>query len=289
MIITNEKSFLENAAVALGAFDGIHKAHRKLIENTVLFAKENNLNSVVFTFSENPSDAELITTDAQRKSIFKELGIDVLYVQHFDDALKNMSADEFLNTYLKTCKYICVGFNFRFGKDRQGTTADIESFCTKNNIHFDIVDEIKYDGITVSSTLIRIYIKSCDFAMAQKLLGREVSVEGVVVKGDMIGKKLGFPTVNIENSNTLIPKGVYATVTEVDGVKYKSVTNVGGKPTIRNNVDRIETHIIDFDRDIYGETIKTSFVKKIRDIVKFGDVESLKAQLKKDIAICKKL
>jgi len=289
MIITNEISFLENSAVALGAFDGIHKAHRVLIENIVSYAKENNTKAVVFTFDENPSKAERITTAAERKMLFKNLGADVLFVQQFDDELKNMSANEFLNKYLKKCKFICVGFNFRFGKDRQGGLADIESFCKDNCIDFKIVDEIKDDGITVSSTLVRIYIKSGDFNAAENLLGRPVSIEGTVVKGDMLGRKLGFPTINIENSDTLVPKGVYCTVTEVDGIEYKSVTNVGGKPTIRSNVDRIETHIIDFDRDIYGETVKTRFVQKIRDIIKFDDVEMLKKQLKKDIAICKNM
>ncbi len=289
MIITNELSFLENSAVALGAFDGIHKAHRFLIETTISYAKENSIRSVVFTFSENPSKAERLTTDTERKSIFESLGTDVLFMQEFDDALKNTLPDEFLNKYLKKCRFVCVGFNFRFGKDRAGSTADIESFCRKNNIDYKIVDEIKDDGITVSSSVIRIYIKSGNFEAAEKLLGRPVTVEGTVVRGDRIGRKLGFPTINIEKSGSLIPKGVYATVTDIDGIEYKSVTNVGGKPTIRNNVDRIETHIIDFDCDIYGKEVKTRFVRKIRDIIKFEDVELLKKQLKKDIALCKNL
>ncbi len=286
MVITDNLNFLENSAVVLGAFDGVHTAHKALIEATVAFAKEHNIKSAVFAFDLIPNKLHNLTTKEQQADIFKSLGIDILFKCKFGD-VKDLSPNEFLNTYLKNCKFICVGYNFKFGKDRAGTTKDIIDFCNENNIACKITEEIKSGNDTISSTLIRSLLMQCDFCKAEKLLGRKVSISGVVEAGDKLGRKLGFPTANIENSNVIIPDGVYMTETIIDGVRYKSVTNIGGKPTIRPDVNRIETHIIGFSDDVYGKAITVEFIKKIRDIIKFDTLDELKAQLKKDIAICK--
>lgn len=287
MIITDNINYLRDTAIAIGAFDALHNAHKVLIENTVKFAKENDTKSVVFTFDTNPSKATSLTTRKEKEKIFSSLGVDILFVCKFTEEFKNIDYKEFLNTYLKESKFVCVGFNFKFGKDRLGTTKEITEFCEQNNINYIIVDEIKEGADTISSTLIRKLISDADFSKAEKLLGRKVSVSGVVMKGDKIGRKLGFPTVNIENHIDIISEGVYATETIINGVKYKSVTNIGGKPTIRDGVNRIETHIIDFNKEIYGEEITIEFIKKIRDIIKFDNINDLIGQLEKDIAICK--
>ncbi|MBQ7075409.1 MAG: bifunctional riboflavin kinase/FAD synthetase [Clostridia bacterium] len=288
MIITNNDiTMLNNTAVALGAFDGVHIAHGVLINNAVTYAKEKGINSCVFTFDVNPKDSKLITTNRERQDIFELMGADILFLKQFDDSLKNLEPTEFLEEYLKNCRYICVGFNFKFGKDRKGNTKDIETFCKTNGIDFDIVDAVKYKGEIVSSSLIREYILNSDFKSAKEMLGRNYFVTGVVEKGDKIGITLGFPTANIVPDSIIAGEGVYLTYTTVDGKRYKSVTNVGGKPTIRGGVNRVETHIIDYSGDAYGKEIKVEFIKKIRDIIKFENTDSLKSQLKNDVNIAK--
>ena len=288
MVITNNDiTLLNNTAVALGAFDGVHIAHGVLINNAVTYAKEKGINSCVFTFDVNPKDSKLITTNRERQDIFELMGADILFLKQFDDSLKNLEPTEFLNKYLKNCRYICVGFNFKFGKDRKGNTTDIETFCKTNAIDFDIVDAVKYKGEIVSSSLIRECILNSDFKSAKEMLGRNYFVTGVVEKGDKIGITLGFPTANIVPDSIIAGEGVYLTYTTVDGKRYKSVTNVGGKPTIRGGVNRVETHIIDYSGDVYGKEIKVEFIKKIRDIIKFENTDSLKSQLKNDVNIAK--
>ena len=288
MVITNNDiTLLSNTAVALGAFDGVHIAHGVLINNAVMYAKENRVKSCVFTFDVNPKDSKLITTNKERQDIFELMGADVLFLKQFDDSLKNLEPAEFLNMYLKNCRYICVGFNFKFGKDRKGSTKDIEEFCKNNNIDFDIVDAVEYNGEVVSSSLIRENVAKSDFNTAKEMLGRNYFVTGTVEKGDKIGVTLGFPTANIVPDSIITGEGVYLTYTTVDGKRYKSVTNVGGKPTIRGGVNRVETHIIDYSGDAYGKEIKVEFIKKIRDTIKFENTDSLKSQLKNDVNIAK--
>ncbi|MBQ2753966.1 MAG: riboflavin biosynthesis protein RibF, partial [Clostridia bacterium] len=266
---------------------GVHIAHGVLINNAVTYAKEKGINSCVFTFDVNPKDSKLITTNRERQDIFELMGADILFLKQFDDSLKNLEPTEFLEEYLKNCRYICVGFNFKFGKDRKGNTKDIETFCKTNCIDFNIVDAVKYKGEIVSSSLIREYILNSDFKSAKEMLGRNYFVTGVVEKGDKIGITLGFPTANIVPDSIIAGEGVYLTYTTVDGKRYKSVTNVGGKPTIRGGVNRVETHIIDYSGDAYGKEIKVEFIKKIRDIIKFENTDSLKSQLKNDVNIAK--
>ncbi|MBQ3114932.1 MAG: bifunctional riboflavin kinase/FAD synthetase [Clostridia bacterium] len=288
MKITNcDIDLLNNTAVSLGAFDGVHIAHEVLIKNAVKYAKTNGIKSCVFTFDANPKDIKLITTNKERQRIFEFMGADVLFIKRFDSNLKNLEPAQFLEKYLKNCRYICVGFNFKFGKDRKGSTADIIAFCKNNNIDFDIVDAVKYNGEVVSSSLIREKISQNDFKSAREMLGRDYFVTGTVEKGDGIGITLGFPTANIVPDSIIVKSGVYLTYTTVDGTKFKSVTNVGGKPTIKGGVDRVETHIIDYSGNAYGKEIEVAFVRRIRNIVKFDCTDHLKSQLKIDVNIAK--
>ncbi len=288
MIITNNDiTMLNNTAVALGAFDGVHIAHGVLINNAVTYAKEKGINSCVFTFDVNPKDSKLITTNRERQGIFELMGADILFLKQFDDSLKNLEPLDFLDKYLKNCRYICVGFNFRFGKGRKGSTKDIVDFCKNNHIDFDIVDAVKYNGEVVSSSLIREKIANNDFESVREMLGRNYYITGTVEKGDEIGKTLGFPTANTVPESIIAGDGVYLTYTTVDKKKYKSVTNVGGKPTIRNGVNRVETHIIDYSGNAYGKEIKIEFINKIRDVVRFDSTEQLKSQLKNDVNVAK--
>ena len=275
----------DGVAVALGTFDGIHIGHKKLVENVVNYAKNNGCKSCVYTFDMIPSGAMRIVNNSCRNEILEKIGVDYLYVQHFDPKFKNMTAEDFMSRFLLNAKYISVGFNFRFGSGRQGDTEMLREFCKNNHIEIDVVEPVMYDGDTVSSTRIRKCIELADFDSAQKMLGRYFSVEGVVQHGNEIGRTIGFPTanINVEKEMVMPPEGVYVTVTDIDGCAYKSFTNYGGKPTFFNECNvLLETNVFDFEGDLYGKSIKVYFLDKIRDIEKFVSADVLKEQLLAD-------
>lgn len=285
MKILNKGEALPNGlAMALGAFDGVHIGHKKLIENIVNYSKKTGCRSCVYTFDNLPSGAKYITDWQQRTDVFKRLGTDYLYIQKFDADFKDMSAKKFLDKYIKNAAYVTVGFNFRFGKGREGNTSLLEEYCKENGIVFEIVQPVYLGSEIVSSTKIRGYIEENNFETAKNMLGYHFCVKGVVEHGNAIGRTIGFPTANIcVDENRIMPtEGVYATVTEYDGKKYASITNYGGKPTFKDNKILLETNIFNFDGDLYGKEISVFFLEKLRNIVGFGSAEELKRQLTDD-------
>ena len=282
-IIYDSVTSAVNSAVALGMFDGLHRGHIALINEVTDFAQKNNIRSCVFTFEPNP--ALKITDNEARNEILENIGVDILSVQTFDGKFKSLSPEEFFLKYLKNSAFIAVGYNFCFGKDRTGNTATLKRLCGEYNIPLKIIPEVKINGETISSTNIRAAVKNGDFQKAKLLLGRDFYIEGTVIKGDMLGKSFGFPTanINIPKGFVMPSDGVYATETVLNDVTYESVTNIGGKPTVRDGVNRVECHILNFNKDIYGEKIKIRFIKKLREIVKFNSIDELKTQLKNDV------
>ena len=283
-IINGTNIIPDGVAVALGAFDGIHIGHKKLIENIIKYSKQNGCKTCVFTFDVLPSGAKSIMSARQRNEILADMGIDYIYIQHFDAGFKSMPPGEFMSKYLLQAKYVSVGFNFRFGLNREGDTKLLEEFCKQNHIEISIEDPVLYDDEIVSSTLIRKAIEECDFSKANAMLSRPFCVDGIVVHGEALGRTIGFPTANlqIDVSMSAPSEGVYVTVTEVDGILYKSFTNYGSKPTFENDKILLETHLFGFDGDLYGKEIKVYFMDKIRGVTKFPSVDALKEQLLED-------
>lgn len=274
----------KGSCVALGAFDGIHIGHRKLIENAVKYAKTKNLKSCVFTFDVLPSGAKYISDEMTRNKILENLGVDCVLIKSFDDKFKNTSAEDFMEKYLSDASFISVGFNFCFGKDRRGDTNMLLKFCNEKGIQIEVCDPVCINDFVVSSTKIRECVKNCDFSLARDMLGRGFFAGGIVVKGNQIGRTIGFPTANIkiEPKKVMPGTGVFVTITEVDGKIYKSFSNYGKKPTFSDENIVLETHLFDFDGDLYGKCIRVYFIKKIRDITKFVSKEALKQQLFED-------
>ncbi len=283
-ILSNNDVLPKGLAIALGAFDGIHIGHRKLIENIVDYSKEHNCKSCVYTFDTLPSGARYINDSSQRIAIFESLGVDYLYIQRFDENFRCTSAKGFMDKFIKDASYVTVGFNFRFGKGREGNTGLLKDYCSQNGTVIHIQEPVYFGDEIVSSTKIRGYIEESNFKTAGKMLGRDFCVRGEVVHGDEIGRTMGFPTANIcVDERRIMPgEGVYATVTEYNGIKYSSITNYGGKPTFKNNKILLETNIFDFNEDLYGKTISVYFVEKLRDIQGFESKDCLTAQLLED-------
>ena len=268
-------------AVTIGMFDGMHMGHRKLINS--IKSKE-NLKSLIFSF-ERSDEENLIFTNKEKRIILESLGCDYAVLQPYSGEFLSTSKEDFLdilkNKY--NAGYICCGEDFRFGKNALGCADDIREFCEKNNIEFDVMSEYLYEGKRVSSSRIRECIKNGEMQKAAQMLGGLYFIDGVVEKGNMLGRTMDFPTVNLSSVKILPSFGVYASFTLVDGKIYKSISNVGVKPTIAdNNKINVETNIFDFHKDVYGKEIRVYLAKKIRGEKKFCSLESLKNQMEED-------
>ncbi len=285
-ILKDGFSALPDTVIALGKFDALHKGHMKIIGKMKEISDKKCLKSVIFTF-DNISE-KFIVSKKDKEKILSSCGIDYIYCQKFNDEFKNTSAEDFFeNILIKkfNAKYIVSGDDWHFGKNKSGDVRLLEKMCGEKNIGFSVLKRIEINGETVSSSLIRESILNGDVKKANLLLGRPLSVEATVASGKRLGSKIGFPTVNFaaEKGRILPKNGVYASKVLYKDDIYLAMTNVGDNPTVDKNIDvRIETHIFDFEKNVYGEKMKIEFLDKIRDEIKFSSVNALVRQLEKD-------
>lgn len=288
----------ENSIIALGNFDGVHTGHQKLIKQTIKRAKEKNVKASILIFRENTektikgenSNKKLLTSNSYKYEILQSLGIDLIYEIKFDEAFMKLDPEVFLNDFLYKnlkVKGIVVGYDYRFGYKARGDLESLKSFTDKKNISLDIIEAYKKNGKVVSSTLIRSLVENGSVGEAQGLLGRPFAIIGRVSHGKNLGKKMGFPTANImPKKQYILPKyGVYDTDVIIDNKKYKAATSVGNNPTFKNEGVKIEANILDFNQDVYGKIIRIDFIKRLRDMLVFDNVEDLFEQIKRDVAI----
>ena len=285
-ILKDGFSALPDTVIALGKFDALHKGHMKIIGKMKEISDKKGLKSVIFTF-DNISEKFIVSKNDKEK-ILSSCGIDYMYCQKFNDEFKNTSAEDFFeNILIKkfNAKHIVSGDDWHFGKNKSGDVSLLEKMCGEKNIGFSVLKRIEINGETVSSSLIRESILNGDVKKANLLLGRPLSVEATVASGKRLGSKIGFPTVNFaaEKGRILPKNGVYASKVLYKDDIYLAMTNVGDNPTVDKNIDvRIETHIFDFEKNVYGEKMKIEFLDKIRDEIKFSSVNALVRQLEKD-------
>lgn len=285
---------IEPACVALGNFDGVHAGHRKLIEAAVAKAKEKGLASAVFTFSNHPKSlipgakpVKNIVYREEKETLIEGLGVDYYVNIPFTAEIMQMSPEAFVKTFLHdklNAREIFCGFNYHFGFKGEGDTKLLRILGAKYDFHVNEMKAVSIDGDVVSSTLIRNMIMAGEMEECSKYLGRNYDIGGEVVVGNKLGRTIGFPTSNIMIDESMVtpPNGVYITYCIYNGVKYPSITNVGIKPTIGSFKKNMETHIFNFDKELYGKKIKVEFIKKTRDEVKFRSIEELSAQIAKD-------
>jgi riboflavin kinase/FMN adenylyltransferase len=281
---------IKGSAVAIGNFDGFHLGHQKIIERLKQIARENNLISIILTFTPNPRiyfkrEKHLINTDAQKKEILENLEVDRVIIINFDQVV-DMSDERFLKDFLidkYKMKHIVMGENFRFGKGREGDISFLKQMSDRWGFGLTVVKSVMLDHHRVSSTYIREKLAAAQIEESNRMLGRRYFVDGLVVEGDKVGTELGFPTINLETDNILLPEGVFKTTVEIDGETYNSITYIGYRPTFSGKEKKVESHIFDFNREIYGKQVKIYFKKKLRDDMKFESKMSLINQIKKDI------
>lgn len=285
---------LQACRLIIGKFDGIHLGHKQLIDSMCIGDESLPLVMLTFDFSylsgwEAMNENRLFTY-RERVHLAKCFGVDYLLVLPFTEEFRSMSSEEFVcNVLLRQChaKAICVGENFRFGKDRRGDVSLLHTFCERNGIELQVIPMLCYEQDKISSTKIRSMLLNGDMQCVKALLGYPYFMLGDVEHGKRIGHQLGFPTLNLSVSEDkqLPPSGVYSTVTLLRGQFYQSITNIGDNPTVKDDMPHditVESHVLDFDDDVYGETCMVFFLEKMRDQSTFSSLDALKEQLSYD-------
>lgn len=285
---------IEPTVVALGNFDGVHRGHQEIISRTVKEAASAGLKSGVFTFSNHTSSVlknvppvKNILYPDQKISILEEMGVDYMFNIPFTEEILRMNPEEFIDRILVdkfNIREAYCGFNYTFGYKASGTAEVLMHEGLKRGFGIHVQEPYVIDGIVVSSTYIRQLIEEGRMEECTKFMGRMYAIDGEIVMGNKLGRTFGFPTCNTIVDETMItpPNGVYITTCTIDGVKRPSVTNVGVKPTIGKYEKNIETHIFDFNEDVYGKRIRVDFIKHTRPEKKFDGLDDLKKQIQSD-------
>ncbi|MGZ3699663.1 MAG: bifunctional riboflavin kinase/FAD synthetase, partial [Bdellovibrionota bacterium] len=298
---------LVSPVVTIGNFDGVHLGHQKIIELAVSKARSLHGTCVAYTFRPHPqvalrpgANVQLLSTYDEKLDLMAGLGVDVTIEEPFSREFSTTHPEQFFKEILLrelSARAIVVGYDFAFGKEREGHLDTLRTLCAEAGVELTVVQPQRQGEDVVSSSRIRQYLLSGDVADAARLLGREFFYRGVVVRGEGRGRKIGFPTANLKLENKLaLPYGVYATWAVVReagapvsaGTRVASVTNVGVRPTFRGDGPElpalVETHLLNMEQDLYGKTLDVRFVKRLREERKFSGIAELKSQIAKDAA-----
>jgi len=287
-------------SLTIGNFDGVHLGHQDLLKDIRDKSIEDELRFVVVSFVPHPheilkpADNFLINSYEERRSLLRNFGVDYLLEIDFNRDFSTLKPQEFLDQYI-FCKIpikkLFLGHDFAFGSNKAGDHDFMQRYCEAKSIKCILQREYKIDNHEISSSIIRKHILSGRITDANKLLGRELYISGRVVKGEGRGRQIGFPTANLAySSRRVIPHiGVYATRTLYKKTFYNSVTNIGVKPTFSSTDEiHVETHLLDFDLNIYGEELSIFFLTHLRGEVKFNSIDELVAQIRKDVVSSQK-
>jgi len=287
---------VRNAVVTSGTFDGVHVGHQKILSRLTEVAKKNSGETVVITFWPHPrlvlypndTDLRLLNTFEEKAELIKAQGIQHLLRIPFTKEFSQQSSEEFITNILVDkigTKKLVIGYDHHFGKNREGSFEQLKLNGPKYGFDVEEISRQDVDHVVVSSTKIRRALETADLETATHLLGRPYGITGRVVKGDKIGRLIGFPTANLEidSKHKLVPAdGIYAVTVQHEHTVFGGMLYIGYRPTIDGAKKSIEVNIFDFDKDIYGESLSIKFHQLIRGDSKFNDLEELKEQLKKD-------
>lgn len=287
-----------NAIITIGTFDGVHMGHRQIIDKLKSEAKANNGETVIITFHPHPRKVvsstilgiRLINTLSEKIEILEQLGIDHLVVVPFTDAFANQPAEDYIKNFLVDKFHphtIIIGYNHRFGRDRLGDYRLLERKAEEYKFRIKEIPKHILENISISSTNIREAILHGDIATADILLGYEFFFSGIVVHGNKLGRKLGYPTANLKitDEEKIIPgNGIYAVYaqTEDSSERKKAMMSIGFRPTVDGKTRVIEVNIFEFDEDIYDQTLKVYVKKYLREEIKFEGLDALVEQIGKD-------
>ena len=293
---TNRSFYEKNLNLTIGNFDGVHLGHQSVIKKLIHISQSHNLQSALLSFNPHPreffstlNEPFNIVTPAFKKILFEKLGLDIYIDFEFDKALASLSPDEFIKNILVeklSIENIILGADFKFGKDRKGDLLLLKEKSQKYQFNVTVIKPVievnskqKY-----SSSIIRKHINNGMFEEVTESLGRHWIMSGKVILGDQRGQKNGFPTANLVPGRHILPlKGVYCVYAFIDGKQHKGIANFGERPTVDGTKLLLETHVFDFNEDIYGKELTVEFLTFIRAEQKFDNFEKLTKQIKEDI------
>ena len=287
---------------ALGNFDGVHLGHKEIISKVIDISKAKNIPSGVLIFDPHPRNYfnsnldDFILSDINTRSyLLEKTKLDFLGILKFDDFMSNLSPREFIEKIIKIrvgVSHLIVGYNFKFGKNREGNVEVLSKICSEFNIDLTIIKQVKNMELNISSSKIREAIEELDFEKVKRIIGDYWKILGEVKQGDKRGREIGFPTANIMMNNLIKPDfGVYAVRIEYNNDTFDGIANFGVRPTFdkKKSLPLLEVHLFDFSDNLYGKEIVVSFVDFIRKEKKFNGLESLKYQIQLDISIARDL
>ncbi|MCP4296826.1 MAG: bifunctional riboflavin kinase/FAD synthetase [Proteobacteria bacterium] len=283
--------------VTIGNFDGYHLGHQALVNQVLTDRDRLGVKGGVLTFDPHPKillqpnvPFRNIYDDQSKWKSFEETGLDACILISFTSDFARLSPSDFVEDLFNTLDIvkIIVGYDFNFGKSREGSATLMKEEALKRGIEFEHLDPVKINQLTVSSTMIRRLIFEGEFEVVQEFLGRTWAISGTVVKGNQLGRTIGFPTLNLEPRISLpIKEGVYAVDVKFKDRYLQGISNMGYRPTLQGQRFRVETYVFDLDEEIYGETISVYPREFVRDEMKFDSLDELKAQIKKDVQYTK--
>lgn len=291
-----ETTSLQNSWLTIGVFDGVHRGHREIIHKLVSGAHANHAPAAVLTFDPHPAsvltgkEMRCLTTPAERADLLTALGVDMVITQRFTRDLSTATALEYMSRLKESLglTHLLIGYDFALGKGREGNAARLAQIGRELNYTVEIINALSDESGVISSTEIRKLISTGNMIEAAKLLGYTYNLSGTVIHGDGRGHRINIPTANIDypRQKVLPANGIYACWATLGAEKFMAATNVGFNPTFTpdKHIQSIEPHLLDFDRNIYGEEIKLEFVARLRDELKFTSVEALIEQIQDDIA-----
>ena len=280
--------------LTIGVFDGVHSGHRYLLGKLTEQAAQRDLFSGVVTFSPHPqsvldprNQVPWLTGLEDRVGVLKELGVNIVTVLTFTPEVAKLSTREFISLIKKNLIMcgILVGPDFALGKDKEGNIDLLRSLGCEMGFSVDVMPPFVINGETVSSTLIRRALAEGDMRKVTELMGRHFYLEGEVITAEKRGRVLGFPTANLDvkPQQALPGNGIYATIAQVEGRHFPSATNVGIRPTFGTGEEMVETHLLNYEGNLYGRNVRVEFVQKLRDEQRFPSSEELKTQIEKDV------
>ena len=292
----------QKVCLAIGFFDGVHLGHQQIIRQTIADARKHGDLALVITFDQHPNTVvapsrvpPLIYSLPQKLRTIESLGPEATLLIHFDKAFSQKTGETFIRELVADwsgIQSICVGANFTFGHKRGGNVELLKKLGSELKFSVHGMAAVSLDGRTVSSTRIREAIRAGNLDTASQMLGRDYSIAGRILEGDKLGRRLGFPTANLDPAGLAVPpSGVYAVHAIVRGQRYRAVLNIGTRPTLgdANPPLRIEAHLLNFTGELYGEEMELVFGEKLRDEQKFPSLDDLKAQIARDIERAKTL
>ena len=287
----------DNWAISIGNFDGFHLGHQALVRQLLKEKTRLHTKTGVLTFEPHPKQVlqpkipfRQIYDNDTKWHFLEESGLDSCFIIPFTSKFAAVSSREFIGKLFDfaNLKKIVVGYDFNFGRSREGSATMLKNEAEKRRIDFLQMAAVQKEGITVSSTMIRRLLFEGDFQRVERLLGRAWSINGTVIEGNKLGHNLGFPTINIEPPISLpLRNGVFACRLDLDGTIYDGVSNIGIKPTFGGEKLKVEMNIFNFNQDIYGRYVRIFPQKFIRDETKFNSVDDLKDQIGKDVRIAR--